>query len=319
MNHAKAKHTDFISTNINDNGLYPDDTYLCAKETHMNRSDSKGGKKASGRQGGTFRKKSYSRGNAPIKKSGEPKQGLSAGQKDQGLIRLNKYVANSGVCSRRDADIYISAGNITVNGKPITEMGYKVKSTDEVKFDGRLLNPEKKEYVLLNKPKDFVTTGRTEQGRRTAVGLISSASKVELKPIGKLNKETTGLLLFTNDGELTKRLNSPKNGLRKIYHIELSKNLRSADLKKIKDGLLVDEKVVKVNDVSFVENAPKNQVGMEIFSTRGNIVRRIFETLEYDVVKLDRVVYGSLTKKDLPRGHWRYLSAQEIINLGMIK
>ncbi|NNE76475.1 MAG: rRNA pseudouridine synthase, partial [Pricia sp.] len=152
-----------------------------------------------------------------------------------------------------------------------------------------------------------------------ALGLISRASKTELKPIGKMGKHTSGLLLFTNDGELTKRLNSPKNGLRKIYHIELKKPLRSADLKKIQDGVVVDDKVVKVQSVSYVDNAPKTQIGMEIFSTRNNIVRRIFETLEYEIVKLDRVVYAGLTKKDLPRGHWRYLTEQEVINLGMIK
>lgn len=292
----------------------------------MSRSESNKGKKssgrtnsgangrASGREGGTFRRNSKSRGNAPIKSNGNTQK-----SSDPDLIRLNKYVANSGVCSRREADIYISAGNVTVNGKPITEMGYKVKLSDEVKFDGRLLNPIKREYVLLNKPKDFTTAGRDEHGRRTAVGLISKASKTELKPVGKLDKNTTGLLLFTNDGELTKRLNSPKNGLRKIFHIELSKPLRSADLKKIQEGLVVDQKVVKVHDVSFVDKAPKTQVGMEIFSTRSNIVERIFKTLEYEIVKLDRVVYAGLTKKDLPRGHWRYLTDQEVVNLGMIK
>lgn len=293
----------------------------------MSRSETNKGKKSSnrtngdrdgrssGRQGGTYRRKSYSRGNAPIKNN----SGTRPSSSDSDLIRLNKYVANSGVCSRREADIYISAGNVTVNGKPITEMGYKVKLSDEVKFDGRLLNPIKKEYVLLNKPKDFTTATRNEHGNRTAIGLISKASKTELKPVGKLGKNSTGLLLFTNDGELTKRLNSPKNGLRKIFHIELNKPLRSADLKKIKDGLAVDDKIVKVQDVSFVENAPKTQVGMEIYSTRNNIVQRIFETLEYEIVKLDRVVYAGLTKKDLPRGHWRYLTEQEVINLGMIK
>lgn len=280
----------------------------------MDKSDSSNDKRRSGREGGTFRKRSFSRGNAPIKKNRGTER---SGNPD--LIRLNKYVANSGVCSRREADIYISAGNVTVNGQPITEMGYKVKLTDEVKFDGRLLNPVKKEYVLLNKPKEFTTAVRNEHGNRTALGLISKATKSELKPVGKLGKNTTGLLLFTNDGELTKRLNSPKNGLRKIFHIELNKPLRSADLKKIQEGLKVDEKIVNVKSVSFLDNEPKNQVGMEIFSTRSHIVHRIFETLEYEVVKLDRVVYGSLTKKDLPRGHWRYLTAQEVINLGMIQ
>ncbi|SHI66277.1 pseudouridine synthase [Pseudozobellia thermophila] len=280
----------------------------------MSRSESNDGKRASGRQGGTFRKKSYARGNAPIKKPGAVEK-----PGDPNLIRLNKYLANSGVCSRREADIYIAAGNVTVNGKPVTEMGYKVKLEDEVKFDGRVLNPIKKEYVLLNKPKDFTTSGRNEKGRRTAIGLISKATKAELKPVGKMGKDATGLLLFTNDGELTKRLNSPKNGLRKIFHVELDKPLRSADLKKIKEGLAVDDKVVKVHDVSFIENAPKTQVGIEIYSTRNNIVQRIFETLEYQVVKMDRVVYAGLTKKDLPRGHWRYLTEQEVANLRMIK
>ncbi|NHF60673.1 rRNA pseudouridine synthase [Flavobacteriaceae bacterium TP-CH-4] len=280
----------------------------------MGRSDFNKDNKRSGRQGGAYRKKSYARGNAPIKKKTGPRQ-----PSDPNLIRLNRYVANSGVCSRREADIYIAAGNITVNGKPITEMGHKVRLTDEVKFDGRLLNPAKREYVLLNKPKDFATTGRDDKGRRTALSLISKASKSELKPVGKLDKASMGLQLFTNDGEMGKRLNSPKNGLRQLYHVELNKPLRSADLKKIQEGLPVDEKVVKVKEISFVDKAPKNQVGVEIYSTRNNIVRRLFEELEYEIVKLDRVVYGGLTKKDLPRGHWRYLSEQEVINLGMIQ
>ncbi len=198
-------------------------------------------------------------------------------------------------------------------------MGHKVKLTDEVKFDGRLLNPIKKEYVLLNKPKDFVTTSKDEKGRRTVMGLISSASKSELPPVDKLDKSTMGLLLFTNDTDMTNRLTRPKNGLRKIFHVELNKNLTSIDLKRIQEGLVIDESPVRVQDISYVDNAPKNQVGIEIYSSRNNIVRRIFEELEYEVVKLDRVVYASLTKKDLPRGHWRYLTEQEIINLGMIK
>lgn len=279
----------------------------------MGRSDSGNNKKKPFKKGASFRNKNKGREKNIAKKSENNKPS------DPSLIRLNRYVANSGVCSRREADIYIASGNVTVNGKPISEMGYKVKLTDDVRFDGRRLNPIKREYVLLNKPKDFVTTGRDEKGRRTAKGLISTASKNELKAVGKLDKHSTGLILFTNDAELTKRLNSPKNGLRKLFHIELKKPLRSADLKKIQDGLAVDDKVVKVQDISFVENAPKNQVGIEIYSTRSNIVRRIFEELEYEIVKLDRVIYGPLSKKDLPRGHWRYLTEQEVINLGMIK
>jgi len=283
------------------------------RKTSSNRSNSDGGRRASGRQGGNARKKSYARGNAPIKGKGKaPRQG------DSELIRLNKYLSNSGVCSRREADVLIKAGSVTVNGMPVTEMGHKVKRSDEVRFDGRLLNPEKREYVLLNKPKDFTTEARDEHGNRTAVGLITRATKAELKPVGNMGKNTSGLLLFTNDGELTQRLNSPQNGLRKIFHIELNRPLRSVDLKKIQDGLAVDHKMVKVQDVSFIENAPKTQVGMEIYSSRNKIVTRIFETLGYEIVKLDRVVYAGLTKKDLPRGHWRFLTEQEVVNLGMI-
>lgn len=283
----------------------------------MGRSDS-GSNKQSGREGGNFKKKSFSRGSTPIKS--QPVKNTAAKKpSNPNEVRLNKYVANSGVCSRRDADMYIAAGNVTVNGKSIIEMGHKVKLTDDVRFDGRRLNPTKKEYVLLNKPKDFVTTARDDRGRRTVMGLISSASKSELPPVGKLDKDTTGLMLFTNDGQLAQNLTSPKNGLRKMFHIELTKPLQSADLKKIQEGVTVDEKVVRVQDVSYVDNAPKSQIGMEIFSTRNNIVKRIFEELGYDVAKLDRVIYANLTKKDLPRGHWRYLTEQEVVNLGMIK
>lgn len=292
----------------------------------MGRTDSnKGGKssskqnsgndrRSSGNQGGTFRKKRNARDNASIKRHTENRQ-----TSNTDLIRLNKYVANSGVCSRRDADIYIAAGNVSVNGKPITEMGFKVKLTDEVKFDGRLLNPVKKEYVLLNKPKDFTTTVRDQKGRRNVSGLISKASKTPLLPVDKMDKHATGLLLFTNDGDLTKRLKSPKNGLRKIYHVELNKDLRSADLKKIQEGITLDEKPVRVQEISFIDGAPKREVGIEIHSSKSKVVNRLFEHLEYEVVKIDRVIYAGLSKKDLPRGHWRYLTEQEVINLGMIK
>jgi len=280
----------------------------------MGRSDSKKGYKRSAGKEGTFQKKSFKKRNTSVKKKTEVKKPSNPNE-----IRLNRYVANSGVCSRREADIYISAGNVTVNGKPITEMGYKVQLTDDVRFDGRRLNPIKKEYVLLNKPKDFVTIGRDERGRRTVNSLVSGASKSELAPVDKLDKITMGLLLFTNDGELVKRLARPKNGLRKIFHVTLTKELRSADLKRIQEGITVDEHIVRVQDISFIENAPKNEVGIEIYSSRNNIVKRLFEELDYEVSKLDRVVYGTLTKKDLPRGHWRYLTEQEVINLGMIK
>ena len=280
----------------------------------MSRSDYKGEGKSSGRGAGNYRRKSFARGNAPIKKRRE-----NAPTSDPNLIRLNKYVANAGVCSRREADVYIAAGNVTVNGKTITEMGFKVKRTDEVRFDGRLLNPEKKEYVLLNKPKNFITTTRDEKGRRTVMELISNATKSRLVPVGRLDRNTTGLLLFTNDGDLAKKLTHPRYGIRKIYHVELNKNLKADDLRKIQEGLMLEDGLIKVDDVSYLNNAPKKEVGIEIHSGINRIVRRIFEQLGYEVVKLDRVIFANLTKKDLPRGHWRHLTQQEVINLGMLQ
>ncbi|MEO0571428.1 MAG: pseudouridine synthase [Bacteroidota bacterium] len=235
------------------------------------------------------------------------------------LIRLNKYIANAGICSRREADTFIAAGNVTVNGKPVTEMGYKVKKTDDVRFDGRKLNPEKKEYVLLNKPKNFITTTRDEKGRRTVMELVSSASNNRLYPVGRLDRNTTGLLLFTNDGDLAKKLTHPKHGVRKIYHVHLERNVSIADLRKIREGLELEDGKVDVDEVDYVQGASKKEVGIEIRSGRNRVVRRIFEHLEYEVSRLDRVVFAGLTKKDLPRGHWRFLTEQEVINLGMVK
>lgn len=280
----------------------------------MSRSDYNKDKRNPGKKEGPFRKKAFSGRNTPSKKSTSPRTAA-----DSGLTRLNKYVANSGVCSRRDADIYIAAGNVSVNGKTITEMGFKVKRGDVVKFDNRILNPEKKEYILLNKPKNFITTTSDEKGRRTVMELISNATKARLVPVGRLDRNTTGLLLFTNDGDLAKKLTHPKHGVRKIYHVELSKNLKMADLKQIQSGITLDDGEVKADEISYIANAPKKEVGIEIHSGRNRIVRRIFEHLEYEVVKLDRVAFAGLTKKDLPRGHWRPLTKQEVINLGMIK
>lgn len=259
------------------------------------------------------------KGNTRARKPAKPKSEPSGKSEDTGLIRLNKYVANSGVCSRREADTYIAAGNVTVNGKAVTEMGYKVKPGDKVRFDGRLLNPEKKEYVLLNKPKNFITTTSDERGRRTVMELVSNASKARLLPVGRLDRNTTGLLMFTNDGDLAKKLTHPKHGVRKIYHVELNKSLSNDHLKAIRSGLQLEDGPVAVDEVSYIKNAPKREVGIKIHSGRNRIVRRIFEHLGYEVIKLDRVVFAGLTKKDLPRGHWRHLSAQEVINLKMIQ
>ena len=234
------------------------------------------------------------------------------------LTRLNKYLANAGLCSRREADTLIAAGNVTVNGKTVTEMGYKVRLGDTVRFDGRVVSPEKKEYILLNKPKNFITTTRDERGRRTVMELITNASKARIVPVGRLDRNTTGLLLFTNDGDLAKKLTHPKHNIRKIYHVELDKALKAEDYKKIATGLNLEDGPIQVDEISFVTNKSKKEVGVKIHSGRNRIVRRIFEHLGYEVIKLDRVVFAGLTKKDLPRGHWRHLTEQEVINLRML-
>ena len=236
-------------------------------------------------------------------------------KKETDQIRLNKYLANAGICSRREADVLIAAGNVTVNGKPVTQLGFKVKKTDEVSFDGRKLNLEKKEYVLLNKPKNFITTMRDEKGRRTVMELISSASNNRLYPVGRLDRNTTGLLLFTNDGDLAKKLTHPKHGIRKIYHVHLNSNVSISDIRKIREGLELEDGRITVDEVDYVVGVNKKEVGIQIHSGKNRIVRRIFEHLGYEVVKLDRVVFAGLTKRDLPRGHWRFLTAQEVINL----
>lgn len=233
-------------------------------------------------------------------------------------IRLNKYIANSGVCSRREADTFISTGSATVNGKIITEMGYKVKPTDEVRFDDVLISPEAKRYVLLNKPKNYITTMDDERNRKTVMELIHRAAKERIYPVGRLDRQTTGLLLFTNDGEMAKKLTHPKHQVKKLYHVTLDKKLSHEDLKKIGENFVLDGKMVFVDKVSYIENKPKFEVGIEIHSGRNRIVRRIFEHFGYHVIKLDRVIFAGLTKKNLGRGVWRHLTEQEVNNLKMI-
>ncbi|RKS55147.1 23S rRNA pseudouridine2605 synthase [Gillisia mitskevichiae] len=291
----------------------------------MGRNDNSSGKKFSGRQGGGPKKKSMARGNAPVKKDSAPKSAPKAavktaaktGPKPEG-IRLNKYISNSGACSRRDADIYIGAGNVTVNDKIVTEMGYRVKPNEEVKFDGRRVTPEMPEYILLNKPKGFFTTGSLEKGSRTVMDLISSATKSKVVPVGKLDRQATGLLLFTNDGTLEKQLGKPKNGIRQIYHVELSKPISFEELKRIEEGVTLEDGKVKVQEVSYIDNRPKNELGIETNSIKPHVIQRLFKSLGYEVEKLDRVTFGGLTKKDLPRGNYRFLTKQEIINIKML-
>ncbi|WP_407426345.1 pseudouridine synthase, partial [Arcticibacter sp.] len=232
------------------------------------------------------------------------------------LIRLNRYIANAGICSRRKADELIEAGVISVNGESITELGHKVNPMkDVIRYNGETLKREKMTYVLLNKPKDYITTTEDPQERRTVMQLVEKASKERIYPIGRLDRNTTGLLLMTNDGDLADKLSHPRNNITKIYQVELNKSLSQGDLNKIAFGLELEDGLIKVDEISYVAGGSKKEVGVQIHSGKNRIVRRIFEHLGYEVVKLDRVVYANLTKKDLPRGRWRYLEEKEIIQL----
>ena len=229
-------------------------------------------------------------------------------------IRLNKYISNSGACSRRDADIYIQSGNVKVNGIAITEMGYKVKPGDVVNFDGAVLTPEKKEYILLNKPKNF-TTSVEEVEHRNVSELIKGASIASLSPIGRMDKNTTGLLLFTNDTDIIRKFSLPNQKSAKIYQVTLDKNLKFEDLEKIQSGVTLDGHRLYVDEISYIENEAKNEIGIKLRTPNVKVVRAIFENFKYTVIKVDRVAFAGLTKKNLPRGNWRALTEQEIINI----
>lgn len=232
-------------------------------------------------------------------------------------IRLNKYISNSGICSRRDADMHISVGSVTVNGKVVTEMGYKVKLEDEVRFDGARINPEKKTYVLLNKPKGFATT--TSEGKgRTVMDLVANATNARIKPIGRLGRNSLGLLLFTNDDSVVKKFTNSKNGVGRLFEIELDKNLKYEDFKTIQEGFKIEGKLISVEEVSYIDGEPKSKIGLKIKNTGNSILHTIFEHLNYDIVRVDCVQIGHLTKKDLPRGHWKHLTQQEVNTLMMM-
>jgi 23S rRNA pseudouridine2605 synthase len=235
--------------------------------------------------------------------------------KDPNEIRLNKYIANSGICSRREADLYIKVGSVTVNGKVVNEMGYKVKLTDEVTFDGRRINPEAKAYVVLNKPKGFASTTSETKGN-TIMDLVRNATSSRIQPIGRLGRNATGLILFTNDDAFMQKFT--RKGVSRLFHVELDKNFKGDDLIKLKEGLKIDGKSIEVEDVSFVKNAPKKEVGLKIKHIGNSIIRTIFEHLRYQVVKVDCVTIGPITKKDLPRGRWRHLTQQEINTISML-
>ncbi len=229
-------------------------------------------------------------------------------------VRLNRFIANAGICSRRDADKLIEAGEIKVNNKVVTEMGYQVMPTDVVKYGNRRLNREKPAYVLLNKPKDFLTTTEDPQDRKTVMELVKNAGESRIYPVGRLDRNTTGLILLTNDGELADKLTHPSNEIEKIYQAELNKPLSDEDFEKIKEGLQLEDGEIKVDDLAKV--TPDGYViGVKIHSGKNRIVRRIFEHLGYEVTKLDRTTFAGLTKKDLPRGSWRYLTERELVKL----
>ena len=233
-------------------------------------------------------------------------------------IRLNKYIANSGICSRREADELIQQGLVEVNGKVMHEMGYQVQKTDRVVFDGQGIIPEKPVYVLLNKPKGYISTTKDEKARKTVMDLVANASPYRVFPVGRLDRSTTGVILLTNDGLMTKKLTHPSFNMKKIYHVTLDKKLDRADLNAIAEGIRLEEGIAEVDSISYIEGKPKNEIGIEIHIGWNRVVRRIFGRLGYEVELLDRVMFAGLTKKNIKRGHWRILTELEVNNLKMM-
>lgn len=233
-------------------------------------------------------------------------------------IRLNKYIANSGICSRREADDLIVQGLVEVNGKVVTEMGYQVEKTDKVVFDGQGITPEKPVYVLLNKPKGYISTTKDDKARKTVMDLVANASPYRLFPVGRLDRSTTGVILLTNDGHMTKKLTHPSFDSKKIYHVTLDKKLTNEDMKLIAEGIRLEEGIAVVDQISFIEGKPRNEIGMEISIGWNRLIRRIFQRLGYEVEALDRVMFAGMTKKNIKRGHWRILTDLEVNNLKML-
>ncbi|MBK7175293.1 MAG: pseudouridine synthase [Bacteroidales bacterium] len=250
----------------------------------------------------------------------KPTANTSSGRGEEGLIRLNKYIANSGVCSRREADDLIQAGVVMVNGKVVTELGTKVSSSDKVQYDNHTIRNERHVYVLLNKPKGYITTTDDPYDRKTVMSLVADACKERIYPVGRLDRNTTGLLLLTNDGEIAKKLTHPRHKVKKVYHVEVDKAVTKSDMIKIAtEGVELEDGVAVVDEVAYAEGGSKKEVGVELHSGKNRIVRRIFEALGYEVIKLDRLVFAGLTKKDLPRGKWRLLTEHEVNYLKMLK
>jgi 23S rRNA pseudouridine2605 synthase len=261
---------------------------------------------------GFFKKQQF--GSNKPKRYSDKKQEKPTIANTTGKIRLNRYIANSGVCSRREADELIKMGLVSVNGKVITEMGFQVNPGDEVRYEDKVLRAEKPVYILLNKPKGYLTTTKDPQERNTVMHIIGSSIKERVYPVGRLDRNTTGLLLLTNDGDLAEKLSHPSYNVKKIYKVELNRPLTKNDFQKILDGVQLEEGRAMVDDLAIVSEDGKT-VGIELHIGWNRVVRRIFERLEYEIVKLDRSVYAGLDKKDLPRGHWRFLTQEEIIRL----
>ena len=267
-------------------------------------SEGRGGSLSKEGRGGSFSKEG---------RSGS----FSKNDKGDDSIRLNKYIASSGICSRREADELISAGVITVNGKNITVLGTKIKPGDDVRYNGKRMKTERKVYLLLNKPKDYVTTTDDPKERKTVMMLIDGACPERIYPVGRLDRQTTGLLLFTNDGELAKKLTHPSHNKKKIYQVNLDKGITSSDMKQLAEGVKLEDGFIQADGISYVTGDNKKEVGLEIHSGRNRIVRRMFEHLGYRISRLDRVYFAGLTKKNLPRGKWRFLSEKEVSRLQM--
>ncbi|MDR1792835.1 MAG: pseudouridine synthase [Bacteroidales bacterium] len=249
-------------------------------------------------------------------KTKEPKVLSLQWSEERGIIRLNKYISNSGICSRREADTLILAGAVTVNGQVVCELGTKIFPTDVVRYEDKILQMEKPVYILLNKPTNYITTTKDERSRNNVMMLIEGACEQRVYPVGRLDRNTTGLLLFTNDGELTKKLTHPRYEMKKIYQVELDKDMSLTDFEQLANGIELSDGLMKPDEIAFVDGQ-KNVLGIAIHSGKNRVVRRLFEHLGYEVVKLDRVFYAGLTKKDLPRGSWRFLTQAEINILKM--
>jgi 23S rRNA pseudouridine2605 synthase len=322
---ATSKRDDAEKKPFRESTSRPDKKYGDAKRARPERS----GKYSRGKEGATrpsaekrFKRDEFVSGEGFERQTPnrEPRAASPSKQKsnsDEGLIRLNKYLSNAGIASRRDADTLIISGAVKVNGVVVDQLGAKIRPGDKVTYGDQSVKGERKVYLLLNKPKDYITTMEDERDRKTVMKLVEGACRERIYPVGRLDRNTTGLLLMTNDGELTTKLTHPKHGIKKVYHVSLNKGLKPEHFKEVMDGIELEDGLVKVDDLAFVGEG-KKEVGVEIHSGKNRVVRRLFEHLGYDVIKLDRVVFAGLTKKDLPRGKYRFLSAKEISFLQMI-